>query len=454
MFSEAIIVANINIDRTKPKVEILYSEKNITNDNVVVTIKANEEVKQIEGWQLQEDKKTLIKEYKNNIVEEIEIQDLSGNKIKEIININQIDREAPIIEISTITNSNTKYPQYANKDKTITALLTIKDNISISEVLKESDIKIIVGNEEITPKEKKLEYQKNETKEKIAKLTLKGIEKEGILKIQILQNTIKDDAGNVNIKVDKSSNITIDNTKPKGVYSQNKIEAGKIQAIITANEPIKNLDGWSIENNNVLKKVFNNNLSYTITIEDLAGNKAEVEINITGATNVIISYASHNSMIGWSYGYGNYDIAGLNAIKADPKYKTESLAFSISGNVEKDYLQAKAFVYTHWGEGSQARCADTGKIYSYGWNPSNSSWKYQTKENEITLNGKTYFQFGGAAINGEDSTDINGNGTITHEIGLQLNYGISAIQMKLKNYDDNSILYQVYIDKIRMAKTS
>ena len=119
----------------------------------------------------------------------------------------------------------------------------------------------------------------------------------------------------------------------------------------------------------ILKKTFNNNLSYVIEIEDLAGNKQQVNINIVEATNVIMSYASHNSMVGWSYGYGNYDIAGLEAIKENSKYKTESLAFSISGNVDEDFLQARAFVYTNWGEGSKAMCNDSNQIYTYGWNP-------------------------------------------------------------------------------------
>lgn len=452
VFTESIIAANIDIDRTKPKVEVTYSEENFTKEKVIVTITANEEIKEIEGWKLQEDKKTLIKEYEENVVEEIEIQDLSGNKTIQTINVNQIDKEAPIIQISNITNSNTNYPKYANKNQTITALITITDNKSISEILDESDIKIIIGNEEVIPKEKILEYQKNETKEKVAKLTLKGIEKDGLFKIEILQNVIKDDAGNFNIKIEKNSNITIDNTKPEVNYSQSKIEEGKIQAIITANEAIRKLDGWTEENNNILKKIFNNNLSYTTTIEDLAGNKSDVEINITGATYVILSYASHNSMIGWSYGYGNYDIAGLDAIKENPKYKTESLGFSISGNVDEDFLQARAFVYTNWGEGSKAMCNDSKQIYTYGWNPSSSNWKYRTKENEITLNNKTYFQLGGAGVNGEGETDLNGNGMISKELMEEYRYGISAIQMKLKNYDDNSILYQVYVDTIGWLK--
>lgn len=452
IFTESILAANIDIDRTKPKVEISYSEENFTKEKVIVTVKANEEIKEIEGWKLLEDKKTLIKEYEENIIEEIEIQDISGNKVNKTINIDQIDKEAPIIEITNIVNSNKNNLQYANKEKTITVDFTITDNKSISELLEEADIKIIVNNKEVTPKEKKLLYEKNETKEKTAKLTLSGIEEEGILKIQIPQDAIKDDAGNSNVDVQKDTNIIIDNTKPKATFKENKIEEGKVEGIITANEEICKLEGWEAKDGNILKKVFNNNLSYTTKIYDLAGNVSEVEINITQATYVILSYASHNSMIGWSYGYGNYDIAGLNAIKENPKYKTESLAFSISGNIDEDFLQARAFVYTNWGEGSKAMCNDSNKIYTYGWNPSSSSWKYQTAENNVILNNKNYFQLGGAGVNGEGETDLDGNGMISKELMLEYRYGISALQLKLKSYDTNSIIYQVYVDSVGWLK--
>lgn len=452
MFSKSIVVANVDIDRTSPQVTISYLPKNVTKDKIVVRIKANEEIKPIDGWILQDDKKTLIKEYDENIIEEIEIEDLAGNKTKQKVTVAQIDKECPSIEILEITNDNKEYPTYANKEKAISVLIKITDNNSIYEKLKEEDIKIIVGTKEEFPKEKKIAYEKDTNKEKIAKLIVKGIEKDGILKIKILENTIKDEAKNPNKEVEKTSNIIIDNTKPEASFKQKELNDGKIQAIVTANERIKKLNGWEMTDEKILKKTFNNNLSYVIEIEDLAGNKQQVNINIVEATNVIMSYASHNSMVGWSYGYGNYDIAGLEAIKENSKYKTESLAFSISGNVDEDFLQARAFVYTNWGEGSKAMCNDSNQIYTYGWNPANSEWKYKTAQNRIILNNKNYFQLGGAGVNGEGETDLDGNGEISKELMEEYRYGISAIQLKLKSYENNSIIYQVYVDSIGWLK--
>ena len=55
-------------------------------------------------------------------------------------------------------------------------------------------------------------------------------------------------------------------------------------------------------------------------IEDYAGNKTIVNVDITQATYINIVYASHNSNVGWTFGYGNYDIAGSQAIKENPKF--------------------------------------------------------------------------------------------------------------------------------------
>lgn len=364
VIEEKIEVANIEIDRTPPKLEIIYSESKLTSGKVEVTIKANEEIQKVDGWILQTDKKTLKKEYTINTQEKIIVKDLSGNITTSDIDVNNIDKEIPTIRIENIVNSNTNYPNYANKKAKITFTIIIKDDKKIAKSLKEENIQLLINNKEIIPKQKQITVQKDTEKEKIILLTVSGIEEEGNLKMKIPKDSVKDEINNSNMEIEKETKIQIDNTKPEVTYSQKKVEDGKIEATITANEQIRNLNGWNLENKTILKKIFNNNLSYTTTIQDLAGNNSNIEINVKEATNVILSYASHNSMVGWSYGYGNYDIAGLQAIHKNPKYKTESLAFNISGNIEKDYLQARAYVYTHWGEGSKAICENTGKVYS------------------------------------------------------------------------------------------
>ncbi len=451
VIEESSLIATIQIDRTAPNVEVTYSTKEVTKEKVEVTIKANEQIQEIQGWTMQSDKKTLKKEYTKNSEEIVEVKDLAGNITKTTIKVTNIDNIAPVITIDKITND-AYYLSYANKNNKITATITIKDDIKIANILQENDIKIMVNDKEIIPKQKTLVITKNEEKEKVFLLTLSGIEEEGKLGLKILDGVISDEAQNKNQKVEKDTKIQIDNTSPKLTFLEEQIEQGKVVGKIKANEGIVQLNGWEKINDNILKKTFTSNASYIVTIQDYAGNKAQVEVNITKATNITLSYASHNSEIGWSYGHGNNDIAGLEAIKRNAKYKTESLAFSISGNVEKDFLQAKAYVHTYWGDGASARCNESNQIYYHGWNPSKTEWSSLSSKENIILEGKNYIQFGGTGVNHANNTDINGKNPIPQKNANEYQYGISAIQLKLKNYDYYSIVYQIYVDSVGWVK--
>ena len=79
-----------HFDNTAPNVNVEYSTKNPTKENVTVTITSNEEVQAIQGWRLSSDKKTLTREYTKNTTETITIKDLAGNETKVDIEINNI----------------------------------------------------------------------------------------------------------------------------------------------------------------------------------------------------------------------------------------------------------------------------------------------------------------------------------------------------------------------------
>ncbi len=81
-----------NIDKDAPVLEITYSTKEKTNENVDVTIKANEEIQKVEGWIINSDRNTLTKTYETNTDEEIEIYDMAGNKATAKIKIENIDK--------------------------------------------------------------------------------------------------------------------------------------------------------------------------------------------------------------------------------------------------------------------------------------------------------------------------------------------------------------------------
>jgi len=74
---------------------------------------------------------------------------------------------------------------------------------------------------------------------------------------------------------------------------------------------VRSIDGWEFSEDGLqLTKQFTNNISYQLPVTDYAGNISMVDINILKATYINLIYASHNSRVGWSFGYGNYDVAG------------------------------------------------------------------------------------------------------------------------------------------------
>ena len=57
-----LTITIVNIDKTAPSLNVSYSTTNPTKENVKVTITSNEEVQDLSGWTISNDKKTLTKE--------------------------------------------------------------------------------------------------------------------------------------------------------------------------------------------------------------------------------------------------------------------------------------------------------------------------------------------------------------------------------------------------------
>lgn len=368
-----------------------------------------------------------------------------------------IDRTKPKIELIEIQNTNTNYPKYANKTHTISFKIKvtekkIKENNFVKDFfgfkLDENNINIAEDNFSI----KEIE---STNEGKIYKIDIKGIIGNGKLSMQIKEGAIIDKGGLKSESQNIQTGITIDNTAPVGKFKEVKIQDGKVNGEITLSENIRKIDGWSFKDNNLkITKEFTNNISYQLPITDYAGNTSNVDINITEATYINVVYASHNSCIGWSFGYGNYDVAGKDAIKVNPVYRTEALAFNISGNVDKDFVQANTYIYTYWGEGSKGKCTTSGLIYNYGYNPGKNAFKSMNSNDLITINSKKYFQFGGSGINGYLNTDANSQNPIPGEVANKYKYGISGITMKLKDYSQYSIIYQILVNGAGWVKTA
>lgn len=370
-----------------------------------------------------------------------------------IANLN-IDRTKPKIELVNITNNNTGYESYANKTHTITIKVKVADKNLKDVSLDKDHVKIKINDSYVNNISIKSNKIENISDVVIYQIELSNLEGNGNLKVDILEGAAVDKGDLKNELLEINTNITIDNVAPKGNFTETKISDGKVKVVIDLSEKIKEFDGWKFSADKLkAEKEFTNNISYELPIADYAGNKAIIKVDVTKATYINIVYASHNSVVGWSLGYGNYDVAGKDAIAQNPIYKTEALAFNISGNVDADFVQAKSYIYTYWGEGSYARCTTSGILYNYGYNPLDGSYKSMKSSDLVTIGDKKYFQLGGGGINGYLSTDINGKNPMSESIAMQYKYGISGIQLKLKDYSQFSVVYQILIDKVGWIKT-
>ena len=358
-----------------------------------------------------------------------------------------IDRTNPKIELISINNSNIGYEGYANKTHTIIIKVKITEKNIKNIFLDKEHIKIKINEQNIEDASLKVNKTEDILDGGIYQIELNNLQGNGILSVDILEGTAVDTSELKNELLGIKTNITIDNIEPKGELVENKISGGKVNAVLSFDEKIRELNGWDFSDDKLqAQKEFTNNISYELPIVDYAGNKAVVEINITQATYINVIYASHNSNVGWTFGHGNYDVAGSTAIQQNPKFKTEALAFNITGNVEEDFLLANAYVYTYWGEGSQARCSSSNMIYSHGYNPSNDTYKSMKSSDLVTIQNKKYFQLGGAGVNALHYTDINGNNPVP--ASPEYYYGISGIKMKLKDYSQFSVVYQILVNEV------
>ncbi len=363
-----------------------------------------------------------------------------------IANIN-IDRTKPVIEVIQIKNTNKGYEKYANKTHTITVTIKIIEK-NIKEVhLDKEHIDLFVGDKNVIPNS--INVNKIKEDDEVYELVFTGINENGNLNVNIKEGAVIDKASWENEPVNVDTQIMIDNIAPEGILTEQPIDGGKVNADINLSEQIRNLEGWKFSEDKLnINKEFTNNISYELPIMDFAGNVTIIKIDITKATYINISYASHNSEVGWTCGYGNYDVAGKKAIQRNPMFKTEALAFNISGNVDTDFLQARAFVYTHWGEGIIGECNTSGLLYNYGYNPNDGTYKTMKSDDLVTIEGRKHFQLGGSGINLELSTGINGGEPIPFILARKYTYGISGINLKLKDYSQFSVIYQILVNDV------
>ena len=230
-----------NIDTTEIQAEVNYSETNPTNQNVTVTINSNKELKEVPGWQLSTNKKTLTKTFSANSEEEVNLEDLSGKTKKINISISNIDKTAPTIEVSYNITTPT------NKE----VIATIK------------------SNEELQPLEG---WELSADKRSLTKRYTEN-------KTETI--TIKDKAGNTATAQIQISNI--DKTAPttQVTYSTTEKTNDTVKVTIISNKAIKPIEGWTLDTQQkTLTKTYTTNIDEEFEVEDLTGNKTIAKIKI------------------------------------------------------------------------------------------------------------------------------------------------------------------------------
>ena len=307
-----------NIDKVELEAKVEYSTTEATKGTVKVTIKANKKIKQVEGWTLDEAGVTLTKTYAQNAEEVVELQDLTGNKVKVNIKINNIDTTVPQVEVKYSTTEVTK------KKVTVTIVANEKlqelegwklseDKLTLTKdyyknVEEEITILDLVGNKRTIPikitnidmveLQAEVKYSTTELTRETVKVTIKAnkdiqsvegwiLEEDGETLTKVYtQNkkeevTICDFAGNEKKVTITISNIDTTAPEVEVKYSTTKTTTENVTVEIVANEQITGIEGWSLSSDKTtLTKTYSQNKEEEVTIYDLAGNSRKVSIKV------------------------------------------------------------------------------------------------------------------------------------------------------------------------------
>ena len=232
------------IDKTAPTATLSIRTTEPTNKNLIVTLKTSEAIKTPKGWTKVSDT-IYTKKYTRNTTEEVEIEDLAGNKSTVKIEITNIDKTAPTAEVIYSTTEPT--------NKNITVTLKTSEAVTLS-------------NEGSWRKVSDTEFRKvfpaNTTQE--VEMTDKAGNK----------STVKIEITNID-KIAPVATITKSNN--------DKATNEDVIVTLTTNETILTPAGWTeVANSNGTEftKVYSENGKYEVTVVDKAGNETLVKFEV------------------------------------------------------------------------------------------------------------------------------------------------------------------------------
>jgi len=317
-YKDSIININTIGDTTAPKLEVKY-DKIESNGTVRVTVTADEDIKNVFGWDRASGRNVIYKDFKYNVKQDIYVKDLYGNETKQLIEISNIDNS----KIPGLTVSYSK-TDLTNED----VIVTIS---STKELYKIPNWTLSTDKKSITRK-----YSANTNRDIANVLT------EEMFNIQMQPE-------NVEIQINN-----IDKTAPECEvsYSTSNATKSSIVASITSNEEIELKDAngkiarktqFQDENGNV-KYGININYTYNTTediiVKDLAGNETKVNVSIINIDDRVDGIYVKSSSITATNGNVKITVGANEQIKvnnnitkiANSKLAVANMLFRIAGN--------------------------------------------------------------------------------------------------------------------------
>ena len=363
-----------------------------------------------------------------------------------------IDKK-PEIKIISISNTNIGYEKYANKTHKVTLRVKIKEKNIIINHFNHDTIKIFINNKEIHPSVK-INLISNTNEELVYDIVLSDLLGNGNLSIVFPEGIIQDNLNQKNDFLKYDTGILVDNISPGSTCKELSIEDNKSQYIISSNESLRPIQNWEISQDTMsLSKIFFSPVSYPISITDYAGNVSEVFVTIKQASNIMLYYANYNGYAISKFNH-NGEISGKQAIIDGSNKKSEMLVTYLDGHIDKNNLQARVFDYTYWGENTTAICNYSEIDFQYGYSPSPTTWYDINSQNAIRFLGKLSLQLGGQGHNLANKASKKGTDFLPQEIAQKNLYGLSGVAFQLKNLEDFSIVYQIYVPTIGWLKTA
>ncbi|CEG29285.1 Ig-like domain-containing protein [Bacillus sp. B-jedd] len=285
-----------NIDKEAPEAKVAYSTTSPINTDVVATIEPNDIVTYTNLDQLpdfvafNEDASTLI--FSQNGSFELKFNDKAGNPGSLLVEVNNIDKEAPV---GSLTYSAS---EWTNQD--VTATVTVTKPVTFNENNKLPETVTFTKVDDLTYT---LTFAENE------KVNLEFVDAAG-------------NRGEVEVNV-----TNIDKVAPTASVSYSTEKLTNQDVIVTL-EPSE--DVTILNNDGSLSKTFTENGEYEFLFVDKAGNEGSVQVFV----NNIDKIAPKITLSGLTTEWTNQDITVTASMDEDGTLNAESHTFTENGSFE------------------------------------------------------------------------------------------------------------------------